>query len=186
MKDQEIILLFRQRDEKALLEISKKYQGYCHTISMNILQNSQDAEECVNDTLQRAWDAIPPAAPACLRAYLGKLARNLALDRCRAARAQKRGAGRYEAVFSELEQTLSAGDPADESLDRMTIRTHLQLFLESLPAEHRRMFLQRYWYFSSLSEIAHTFHCSESRVQSILYRARQKLKTQLETEGVLP
>jgi len=184
MDDLVILQLYEQRSQDALKETAQKYEAYCRSISMNILQNREDAEECVNDTLQKAWDTIPPAKPQSLPAYLGKLTRNLALDRYRASHAEKRGGGRYETAFSELEECLQDNTDPDQIEKQLVIRAALNLFLKELPSEARKMFLRRYWYFSSLNEIAHDFHCSESKVQSILYRARGKLKEQLQTEGV--
>ena len=184
MDDTEILSLYESRSQNAIRETEKKYGAYCRAISLNILQNREDAEECVNDVYQKAWECIPPAHPENLCAFLGRLARNLALDRFRLNHAKKRGGGQYDAVLSELEECLPGPNNAEQLAEQLVIRAVLNRFLADLPAEKRRIFLRRYWYFSPLAEIARDFHCSESRIQSILHRLRIKLKEQLEAEGV--
>ncbi|MDR0381331.1 MAG: sigma-70 family RNA polymerase sigma factor [Oscillospiraceae bacterium] len=113
MDDKTIIALFRQRSEDALAEVSKKFGGYCRRIAVNILRNREDADECVNETWFRAWNAIPPACPAKLTAFLGRITRNLALDRYEASHAQKRGGGEVALALEELAD-LAAPEQADE------------------------------------------------------------------------
>ena len=81
MNDKQIVELYMERSEKAVNETYNKYSAYCNSISFSILQNSEDAEECVNDTFQKAWESIPPSEPNNLKAFLGKIARNISLNR---------------------------------------------------------------------------------------------------------
>ena len=81
MNDNEIVALFFARKENAISAAAEKYGRYCHTIAHNILSSRPDAEECVNDTYLNAWNSIPPQKPDNLAAYLGKITRNLALNR---------------------------------------------------------------------------------------------------------
>ena len=182
MEDAQIVALYWQREEAAVAESDKKYGQYCRRIARNILENEADAEECVNDTWLKAWNAIPPQRPAKLSVFLGRITRNLALNRRERETAQKRGGGITAAVLEELEGCLPApmGDPAED----MVIRETLDRFLAELPAETRQIFLQRYWYLCPVKEIAALHGMGESRVKMILLRARNQLRDLLEQEGI--
>ena len=105
MEDGRIIELYWERDQRAIPETDGKYGRMLHGISWNLLRSREDAEECVNDTYLRAWEAIPPARPGALRNWLGQITRNLSLDRWKRLRAEKRGGG-AEALLGELEDCL--------------------------------------------------------------------------------
>ena len=179
MEDSQIIELFWIRSEAAISETANKYGRYCYSIAYSILQNHADAEECVNDTWLRAWHAIPPARPERLAAFLGKITRNLSLNKYEADVAQKRGSGQTSLVFEELENIIPANSLADQMIDDRAFIDDLNQFLASLPAETRKVFMRRYWYFSQVNEIAVDFGMSESKVKMILFRARKSLKTLL-------
>jgi RNA polymerase sigma-70 factor (ECF subfamily) len=147
---------------------------------MNILHNDGDADECVNDTLLRAWNAIPPAKPLRLKAYLGKTARNLALDRYEAAHSQKRGGSNVEIALEEL-----ADIPVPEQTDDRELTQEINAFLHSEPTENADIFLKRYWYLHSIKDIAAEFGHSESKIVSLLFRMRGRLKQKLESEGLM-
>lgn len=185
MEDHQIIELYFDRSESALSETQTKYGRYCHTIAYHILGSDEDAEECVNDTLNRAWNAIPPQRPSCLRIFLSKITRNLALDRFKAAHAEKRGCGRTAQVLDELTDCLP--DPSsgrDSIADDLALRDVLNRFLKALPEEPMKLFLRRYWWMDSIAEIAAVYGMSESKVKSMLSRTRSKLKNFLESEGI--
>jgi len=180
MDDKGIVELFWQRSEDALTECKIKYGGYCRTIAKNILHDSGYADECVNDTLLRVWNAIPPEKPSRLKAFLAKITRNLALDRYEAAHTQKRGGGRVAIALEEL-----ADIPSPEKTGSGEITKAINDFLHSEPHENTDIFLKRYWYFCSIREIADEYGYSESKVISILFRMRGRLKEKLESEGLL-
>ena len=182
MQDEKIIKLFFERDEQALTETKQKYSRYLHRVAQNILQNPQDAEECVNDTYLRAWNAIPPHRPTRLSVFLGKIARRLALDRYASLTADKRGGGNQAAILEEWRDALpdTDGDPTDD----MAVRDALSRFLRQLPAEKRRTFIRRYWYGDTIAAIATDSHTTESAVKMTLSRTRGELKTFLEKEGI--
>ena len=117
MDDNAIIELFFARSEQAIRELDGKYGKVCHSLSYNILHSRQDAEECVNDAYLGTWNAIPPARPSPLRAFFGKITRNLSLDRFRAARAQKRGSGNMELILEELGECVGGGDSVEGAFD---------------------------------------------------------------------
>lgn len=182
MEDERIITLFFSRDEAALTEVSLKYGNYLRTISFGILRSKTAAEECVNDALLRAWQAIPPMKPERLSAYLGKLTRSIALNMFAAQRAKKRGGGETEAALSELAGCIPAktGDIAES----LALRDALNAFLSGLDEQSRFIFLQRYWYFRTVAEIAAELGAGQSKVKSSLFRARNKLRSYLEEEGL--
>ncbi|MDR0425530.1 MAG: sigma-70 family RNA polymerase sigma factor [Clostridiales Family XIII bacterium] len=180
MDDQAIIELFWQRSEDALAEVSARFGRYCRTIAVNILHSVEDADECVSDTWLRAWNAMPPARPNKLAAFLGRITRNLALDRYEAMRAQKRGGGEMELALEELAD-LAAPEKAGEG----EISHAINAFLRSEAPEHRNIFLKRYLCLYSIKEIAAEYGYSESKVKSLLLRVRNRLKIELESEGLL-
>ncbi|MCL2499192.1 MAG: sigma-70 family RNA polymerase sigma factor [Defluviitaleaceae bacterium] len=180
MDDSRIIELFWQRSEDALTECKRKFGGYCRIIAKNILYNAEDADECVNDTLLRAWKAMPPEKPSRLKAFLGKITRNLALDRYEAAHSQKRGGGSMEAVLEELAEI-----PAPEATGVGELVQSINGFLRSEPTENADIFVKRYWYFHNVNEIADEYGCKANKVASILFRMRGRLKQKLESEGFM-
>ena len=182
MTDSDIIRLFFDRDEQAIAETERHYGAFCLRTSLSILQNRSDAEECVNDTYLHAWNTIPPAHPDSLKAFLGRVTRQLAIKRLEHNTAKKRGEGQYLSVIDELEECLS-GDSGDEIPDQIALRETMNRFLHTLPPDVRGVFIRRYWHMQSIEEIALSCRMSESRVKSQLMRTRKKLKTYLMEEG---
>ena len=177
MEDQKIIELFFQRSEEALREVSNKYDGICKKISYNILNNIQDVEECVNDTYLVAWNNIPPNQPSPLVTYLCKIARNVSLKKLRYNTAQKRNSY-YEMSLSELEECIPSGNSIYAEEKELT--QVIEDFLVSLDKKSRVMFLRRYWFADSISDIAEKFCMKENNVSVKLMRIRKKLKKILE------
>ena len=182
MDDKRIVELYFARDEQALTETRQKYNRYLYRVALGILQNPQDAEECVGDTYLRAWNAIPPHRPSRLSVFLGKITRRLALDRYAALTADKRGGGTQAAILEEWRDALpdTDGDPTDD----LAVRDALSRFLRQLPAEKRRTFIRRYWYGDTIAAIATDSHATESAIKMTLSRIRGELKTFLEKEGI--
>ena len=179
MEDKQLIELYFARSEEAIGETAKKYGPYCRAIAGHILTNSADVEECVSDTWLRVWGAIPPNRPERLGAFLGRITRNLALDRLRVEK-------RRCPIREELAECLTAGDPTGAMTDRVVLTAALNRFLAGLPPKKRELFLRRYWYFSTLEELGRDFGMSESNVKMTLLRLRQALKAQLKQEGIEP
>lgn len=186
MDDKELIAALTAREDGALAELQRRYGGYCGAVAYNILGSREDAEETVNDALRAAWDAIPPARPDSLRAYLGKLTRNLALKRVRFDTAQKRGGGAAAAVYEELSECVPAGETAESAADAAELRALLRDFVRRLPPAKRRVFLLRYWYFEPVADIARQTGYSEAKVTSMLFRLRDRLKKELNEGGFYP
>lgn len=184
MEDSRIIELFFSRSEKAISEIGKKYGKYCSYIASRILDSREEEEECVSDTYMRAWDSIPPNRPENLKGYLGKLTRNLAINRAQALSAQKRGSGELPSLLDELSQCVSSGGEDSRITDSLAIRSALNKFLSSLSPEAQRVFTRRYFYMSSVREIANEYGMTENSVGVMLFRAREKLREFLKEEGI--
>lgn len=180
MDDQAIIDLYFARSEQAILATAEKYGAYCHTISYNILDNREDADECVNDTYMKAWNAIPPTRPLRFPSYLAKLVRNVALHTYEKTRAKKRGGSQVPLVLDELEHCLPASMNDDGDVIEL-----LNGFLERLPQETRQIFMARYFHFNSIKEIAKARGLSDSKVKMVLMRTRNELRNQLIAEGVV-
>lgn len=184
MKDQEIIELYWKRDEAAISATADTYGKYCHCISYNILHNNEDADECVNDTWLNAWESIPPQKPNRLATYLGKITRNLSLNRYSLRTAQKRGMGQVELTLSELEECVPAQTDLEQIVDEMVLVDAIEAFLHAQPRTARSIFIGRYWYLYPIRELADAYRMSESKVVSLLFRMRNKLKLHLEKEGI--
>ena len=178
MKDTDIITLYNRRDERAIYETHQKYGDYCMSISLGILRNYQDAEECVNDTYLHTWKSIPPKQPSVLRTYLGKLTRNLSIDRLRTRRRARRDS-EMTLSFEELEDVLAATEDTNEG----ELTDLLNSFLEALPDTERRLFVGRYWYAYPVNRMAEAYGLTPNAVSKQLARTREKLKAYLEGRG---
>ncbi len=183
MEDKQIMALFWERSEAAISETTKKYGRYCHYIAYQILQNDADAEEVVNDVGLKLWNTIPPNMPKALKAYAGMLTRQLALDRFERQWAQKRGGGEIVLVLDELSECIPEGNGGSDIGEDMALRDALNRFVRSLPKKTGKMFVRRYWYGSSLAEIAKEYGMKENHVGVLLFNARKKLKEYLSREG---
>ena len=179
MEDLQIVQLYWDRDQQAIACSKEKYGIYCFTVANHILDNFQDSEECVSDTWLSAWNAMPPHRPSILSAFLGKLTRNVSLNRYKYNTAGKRGGGTAPAVLDELAELVSDADPVEQEIDRRELLKAIDGVLAQLPAEKRGMFVRRYWYFDSVSQIASRFGTTENRVSVTLHRLRSKLHDHL-------
>ncbi len=184
MDDSTLIELYWNRTESAVAETNQKYGRYCFSIANRILNSPEDSEECVNDTWLKTWNAIPPTRPTHLRAFLGKITRNLSLNRLEANHSQKRGGGEIPLIYEELAQCTA--DPAASawSADRSVITEVLNIFLEALPEQKRMIFVKRYWYMEPVAEIAAELGITESNVKMTLLRQREKLAKLLREEEI--
>ena len=182
MEDAEIVALFWSRDDEAIPTAQAQYSQRLLRLAQQLLRSPQDAEECLNDTWLRAWNAIPPERPGNLFAYLARVCRNLALDRLDRRTAGKRAGERLTAELETCIPVSWAGrDPGQEALGEL-----LTTFLESLPEDQRRIFLRRYWFGDPIRDIARRYGWGESRVKVTLLRLRKKLRSDLEKEGISP
>ena len=183
MEDSMIVQRFWERDETALSAVSEKYGKYCVTIARNIIDNEQSVEEVVQDTLLRLWETIPPNRPKKLRAFIGKIARNISLDAARASVAQKRGGGEVVLILDELSDLSSGRSNVEELAEKHEILEIINDFLGSLPIKKRKILVLRYWYCHSVQNISRIVGVSEANVSNILKRERKKLIEYLNKRG---
>jgi len=184
MDDEKIIELFFNRSEQAIEEVDKKYGKTCHNISYNILHNKLDAEECVNDAYLGAWNAIPPARPNPFLTYLCKIVRNLSLKRYEFNTAIKRNST-YDVAMEELESCLSSPETVESEIALKELTHIIENFLDSLSTENRVIFLRRYWFSDTYSDIAARVGMTEKNVSVRLTRIREKLRNYLTEREVL-
>ena len=185
MDDNAIIELLFARSEQAIQELDGKYGKVCHSLSYNILHSRQDAEECVNDAYLGAWDAIPPARPDPLLAFLCRIVRNLSLMRYHADRAAKRGGGSYTVAFDELEGCLASPRTVEGRIEEQELVRLIEDFLDTLSPENRVLLMRRYWFSDSYGEIAARTGLSEKNVSVRLTRIRKQLRNYFEERGVV-
>ena len=182
MEDRKIIDLYHQRDETALTETEKKYGTFCGTIALNILGIREDADECVNDTWMAAWRKMPPVRPVSLKAFLGRITRNLSISRYRASRAQKRYAG-LELMLSELEECVPSAVSVERTVEQKELGVQISDWLDTLREEDCRLFVRRYWYGEAVKTLAAEEDCTENAISLRLRLLRGRLKTYLEEKG---
>lgn len=185
MKDEEMVGLYWMRSEDAVAATAEKYGNYCYSIAFSILHNAEDAEECVNDAYLAAWNSIPPHRPERVAAFLGKITRNVSLNRWKQYNAQKRGEGQTELALSELEECIPAKTGIEQAVEDELLTWSIEKFLYSQPKLKRNLFIRRYWYISSIQELADEYGMSESKVKSLLFRMRKKLKHHLAKEDII-
>ncbi len=183
MDDQKIVQLYWDRNEQAISATSAKYGAYCTSIANNILGNNEDAEECVNDTYLNAWNSMPPHKPNVLSTFLGKITRNLSLNRYKHDTAEKRGGCQLAVVLDELSDYISDKDDVEQEIDRKELVNAINSFLATISDNKRNIFVCRYWYFDSISEIGARFNMTENNVSVTLNRLRMQLHNYLLERG---
>lgn len=185
MEDEQIVELYWKRNEAAIEHTRRRYGRFCRDVAFHILRDSQDAQECESDTYLHAWRVIPPQRPRSLRAFLGKICRNLALDRWRASTADKRGAGVVPELLDELADCLPDGSGVFAGAAEVELVALLNAFLEMASLESRHFFVRRYWYGDTIDEIAQAYAVTPSKVKMTLSRMREDLRHILNREGVV-
>ena len=185
MEDSQIIELYWQKNADAISETANKYGAYCFMIAENILHNTEDSEECVNDTWLHAWNAMPPQRPITLRMFLARITRNLSFDRFRAQTAEKRGGGEIPLVLDELTECLAGGTDVETTYEDKELSACIRRFVRALPERDGNVFVRRYFFTEPVATIAGRYGLTENHVMVILSRARKKLKQKLTKEGYL-
>ena len=184
LNDNAILALYWDRDDRAIAETDLAYGAYCRSIANNILSDDEDTEESVNDTYLAAWNSIPPKKPEVLRTFLGRLTRNISINRWKSRRAEKRGGGQLPLALDELEGCIPDRNDPEQSLEVRELGHAIDKFLRDLPLRDCNIFLRRYWHLDPVADIAARYSISESNVKTILFRTRAKLKNYLEGEGI--
>ncbi|MBQ8558945.1 MAG: sigma-70 family RNA polymerase sigma factor [Tyzzerella sp.] len=182
MEDYEIVNLYWERNETAISATEKKYGAYCFSIAKNILHLEQDAEECINDMYNRAWNSIPPYRPEKLGAWLGKVIRNIAINLWNKNHAQKRYSG-MEELFYELEDCIPSPKLVEHEIEEKELTDLLNSWLASLSEEDRILFMRRYWNGEALKTLEKEYDISHGKIAKRMYCLRINLKNVLEKEG---
>ncbi len=184
MKDSEIVDLYWQRSERAIQETDHKYGRYCAHIAFAVCSDRLDAEECVNDTWLRAWNAMPTERPSVLSTFLGRITRNLAINRFEKRTRQKRGGGETPLALDELAECVpSDADPGRE-IELRELQEAIRRFVEGLQDTEQKVFVARYWYLASVEEISRRLGWTQSRTKSLLFRLRKRLRAFLKEEAL--
>lgn len=183
MEDENIIRLYWDRDETAIEETSKKYGKYCFSIANNILCSREDSEECVNDTYVKVWDSIPPKRPSIFSAFIGKITRNISLNRYKLNNADKRGGNEMTLVLDEVREIASGQPDPEEKAIRDELIAAVNDYLATLPVEKRVMFVRRYWYADDVKSIALRMGTSENNISVSVRRIRNSLRDYLIERG---
>ena len=183
MEDSLIVDMYLNRDESAIGLTEQKYGSKLRSLALRILEDGPSSEECENDTYLQAWNLIPPNEPRTyLFPFLGRITRHLALDMCRKRSASKRSAVLCE-LSDEITECVSPSSDPDRRIDTITFTEAVNSFLEGLSAEQRILFVRRYWYFDTISDLSARFGWSQSKVKTTLFRLRERLRGHLEKEG---
>lgn len=183
MQDKEIVALYWNRNEEAIRETAQKYGAYLMTIAWNVLSDTLDSEECVNDTYFRTWNSIPENRPESLSCFLARITRSLAVDQYRKKHAQKRYASEYTLSLEELGDVFASGSTPEQEFYAEALQDALNTFLHRLSPTARNVFIGRYFFFDPVKKIASYCGIAEGTVKSSLHRTRQALKDYLMKEG---
>lgn len=184
MEDSKIIELLFQRCETALGAIEKKYRSTCMKIAMNVLNDYQEAEECVNDTFLGVWNSIPPNKPDPLSSYVFRITRNIALNVRKRDTAKKRK-GNYELCLDEIEEFLCSQETVEDAVSEAELTSYIDEFLSTLNKTNRCIFVRRFWYLDSYEDIAKFLGIKNGAVRIRLTRVKAQLKKHLESKGVV-
>lgn len=184
MEDEAIIELFFARSERAIKELDLKYGKVCRKISSNILQSPQDAEECINDAYLGVWNTIPPERPNPLLAFLCKIVRNLSIMRYHRNTAMKRNSY-YDVAIEELESCLASPVTVEKEVEISELTHIIDSFLETLSQENRVIFMRRYWFSDTYTDIAERVGLTEKNVSVRLTRIRKQMRDYLAEREVL-
>lgn len=184
MTDRQIVDLYWQRSERAIAETDIKYGRYCYAIAYNILANTQDSEECVNDTWMSAWNSMPSNRPDKLNPFLGRITRNGAISKSLKRSTQKRGGGDMPLALEELDECIPSGYALETELEAKELAAAISGYVRSMTSEAQKAFVARYFFLATEKEIAAKLNCSRTKVNGLLKRSRNELRTYLIKEGL--
>lgn len=183
MNDSQIVELYWNKNMNAISASMDKYGSYCFTVAYGILNDTQDSEECVNDTWLRAWNAIPPARPNILKVFFAKITRHLSFDRYKATKAKKRGGGDMPLVLEELAECIASESDVEGLVNANELGRVVNQFVASLTEREQKLFVRRYFFSDSIKAIAERCDMTENSVNVTLSRIRRRLKEHLSKEG---
>ena len=185
MQDENIVKLYLERDEEAIRETSAKYGKRLRSLSFDIVKDEMSAEECESETYLQAWNSIPPNEPySYLFAYLARIIRHVSLNLCRQRNVLKRKA-HIEELSLELEQCIPSHDNTESVIEGKELAEAISVFLKMQEEEKRNIFIRRYWYLDTVSDISKRYFITQSKVKTTLFRMRNDLRVFLEKEGYI-
>ena len=185
MNDAQIVEMYWDRNEQAIAITSEKYGTYCYSVAYGILHNEEDSKESVNDTYLSAWNSMPPHKPSILKTFLGKITRRISIDKWRNKNAARRGGGQITDTLDELAECIPDSNGIEKQLEEKALNETINSFIKSLPEKEQKIFICRYWYLDSIKSISEQFGFSQSKVTSMLFRTREKLRKILMEEGFI-
>ena len=183
LEDREIVALFFERSEQAIVELSDKYGAMCRKVAENILNDKLDSEECVNDAYLVVWNTVPPQQPDPLSSYLCSIVRNLALKKYHENTAKKRNSI-YDVALEEIADCIPASYSVEDEVAAREVAELIESFLETLDRQDRILFVRRYFHADSIEDLAGLFHKSRHYISVRLSRIRKALKQYLAEKGV--
>ena len=182
--DEQIIDMYWQRNPDAIQETDQKYGTLLRNVANNILFDSQDCEECRNDTYLGIWNAIPSARPVAFPAFIMQIMRRIAIDRYREKSRQKRIPSQLTVSIEELKQSISSGMPVDEAYEAKEIGRLITQYVEGLSDRQRYIFIDRYYLAEPLEKTAADLSISVRTAYREIEKIKQGLKEYLERNGV--
>lgn len=183
ISDEQIVALFWQRDEQAINETDFKYKRFLLSVAYNIVNDTSDSEECLNDTYLDAWNSIPPAKPTLLQAFLATIMRRNAIDCYKARKRQKRIASELTVALSEVENLVADEDDVYSEADAKELGRTISAFVRSLSDRRMYIFMSRYYLARPIKEISKLLNCSESTVNKEIAAIKRDLFESLKKEG---
>ena len=183
LSDEAIVELYWARDEAAIKHTDIKYRSYLLKTANNILQDMQDSEECLNDTYLDTWNAIPPERPRVLQAFIGRITRNLAIDRYRAKHRKKAVPPCFIASLEDLQGWALEDDDYASNQEAQMLADVISAWLRTLDERKRYVFFARYYDAQTTQDIAQVLGVARSTVNADISYIRASLKSALEKEG---
>lgn len=184
MRDEEIIELYWLRDETAITETDRKYKSYLLTVAYNIVHDSLDCEECLNDTYIGAWNAMPPSRPRVLKAFLTTIMRRIAINRYHVNTRKKSIPSELSVSLSELGEWIADdSDSVSAEFDARRLAAVISDYIRALPERRKFIFMSRYYLAEPIDSIARELGLSRSMINKELAAIRSGLKEKLESEG---
>lgn len=179
MENEKLLELYNKRSENAIVLSANCFGNYLMRVAYNVLGNYEDSEECVQDAYLKTWNSVPPNQPANLKLYIAKITRNSAIDKLLAKTSEKRGGGQAMLCLDELSECIPSPDLEEEGISEI-----ISAFLRKQDAKKAKLFVRRYWYMDSISDLSVSFNWSQSKVKTTLHRMRSELKEELSKEGI--
>ena len=183
LDDKKIVELYWRRDENAIEETDLKYKKYLLAIAYNIVHDTLDCEECLNDTYVGAWNSMPPSRPDILRAFLTTIMRRTAVNRYHSNNKKSTVPSEMTLALSELEEAIGQEADFEESFDSYRLGKIISDYIRSLSERRRFIFMSRYYAANTVNKIAGDLNLSRSTVNKELAFIRNGLKEKLENEG---